>query len=260
MSSDGKEAFAKELESHGLGRLAPLLAEQDVVSMDDLQGLHDDDVSEFIAELASTKDKLKLGEKAKLRNLVKELRAKAERKKAAEAPAPAPAPVPDEPMMAPQPFPLASPFQVPPTRTLAVDEAAVIRRDAGGVLYGRMGGRRQRRMNQNEQDKGRRIGGRRFGDPPISTIQTNLSRINAMSTLLKRSKGMAVEETARRQQASILKSQLRREIEAQKRLEEEKKAMREALEALKVRQKRLEVEEQQEDEGQGPIGGLGLFD
>ena len=258
MSSDGKEAFAKELESHGLGRLTPLLAEQDVVSMDDLQGLHDDDVSEFIAELASTKDKLKLGEKAKLRNLVKELRAKAERKKAAEAPAPAPAPVPDEPMMAPQPFPLASPFQVPPTRTLAVDEAAVIRRDAGGVLYGRMGGRRQRRMNP-EQDKGRRIGGRRFGDPPISTIQTNLSTINVMSTLLKRSKGMAVKETARRQQTSLLKSQLR-EIEAKKRLEEEKKAMREALEALKVRQKRLEVEEQQEDEGQGPMGGLGLLD
>ena len=207
MSSDGKEAFAKELESHGLGRLAPLLAEQDVISMDDLQGLHDDDVSEFIAELASTKDKLKLGEKAKLRNLVKELRAKAERKKAAEAPAPAPAPVPDEPMMAPQPFPLApDPYGNQDLQMrMSEEDALVIRHTPRGVLYGRMGGRRQLHMNHSDRDKGLPRGGC-FGPSPIATVRTNVLNVKQP----KGSKGMAVKETARRQQpTTILKSQLR---------------------------------------------------
>lgn len=73
-----------ELKSRDLERIAPLLRDQDVISIDDLRGLEKEDLDDFIAEYKTKKDKLTLGEKARLRTFVSDLRIEAKSQQATD--------------------------------------------------------------------------------------------------------------------------------------------------------------------------------
>lgn len=73
-TTSAKALLAKELKTLTLQRVFPLLVEQDVSGLDDLRGLLDDDITDFVREYAQTRHKLSLGERGKLRRLVKRLR------------------------------------------------------------------------------------------------------------------------------------------------------------------------------------------